>query len=481
MFVFKTPFETTYSNLPSIFFKEQFPTSVRQPELVLFNHDLYRELTGHSIEMSNEEIASFLSGNKISEGAKPIAQAYAGHQFGHFTMLGDGRAILLGEHLSPTHQRFDIQLKGAGTTPYSRRGDGRATLRSMLREYIVSEAIFHLGIPSSRSLAVVKTGEPVYRESTHQGAVLTRIMSSHIRVGTFEYARNFGTIDDLRALTAYTIHRHYPELEEWPHPALGLLETVMKKQLELVVNWMRVGFIHGVMNTDNTGLAGETYDYGPCAFMNGYHPGTVFSSIDRDGRYAFGNQPSIIHWNMYALANALLPLFDDDAQKAIQKGQTILDAFEKDFKHAYQKMMAHKIGFSSSSTEVNELVDQLLQIMQSENMDYTNTFRGLLEEQSLSTLRSVIPDWWRKREELLSSSNISNEKAKAEMQKVNPAFIPRNHVVEFVLDIAESGNLEPLQDLLNAVKTPYIPQLNHPSWNFSPENHDKEYVTFCGT
>lgn len=473
-------FENSFTNLDGFFFKDQSPTPVKNPELVLVNDDLFKQLVNEPIS-DFDKLAEIFSGNLILKSSRPIAQAYAGHQFGHFTMLGDGRAILLGEVFSTDKKKYDVQLKGAGPTPYSRRGDGRATLRSMLREYIISEAMYHLGIPTSRSLAVVKTGESVQRETTHQGAVLTRVMSSHIRVGTFEYVRNFGTLEHLQQLTHYTISRHYPEVLEYPNPAFGLLEKVIQKQMKLVVEWMRVGFIHGVMNTDNTGIAGETYDYGPCAFMNSYHSGTVFSSIDRDGRYAFGNQPSIIHWNLYALANALLPLFDPDMEVAIKRGQTLLDAFDSDFKSAYQKMMASKIGFPSESPEVSELASKLLGHMQSHSLDYTNTFRGLIEEPSKSSLRIEAKDWWQQRASLLASSGVSEEESKAIMRKVNPAFIPRNHVVEFVLDMAESGNFQPIKDLLDAVQKPYEGQMSHPSWNFAPDNHDKEYVTFCGT
>jgi uncharacterized protein YdiU (UPF0061 family) len=323
--------ENTYAKLPAAFFTLQQPVPVAKPAIVFFNERLANDLGLGFLNEEEENIAGYFSGNKIPEGAQPLAQAYAGHQFGHFTMLGDGRAILLGEQIDPRGKRFDIQLKGSGQTPYSRRGDGRATLYSMLREYLISESMYHLGIPTTRSLSVVSTGEKVYREEVHNGAVLTRTANSHIRVGTFEYARRFCSAEDLRALTNYTIQRHYPEITDTDNPALELLKAVMHKQIDLMVNWMRVGFIHGVMNTDNMSIAGETIDYGPCAFMNAYNPRTVFSSIDTRGRYAFGNQPYIAQWNLTVFASALLPIISENQQKAVDLVKEVIEGFKEKF------------------------------------------------------------------------------------------------------------------------------------------------------
>lgn len=477
-------FDNTYTLLPELFYKQVLPTPASNPQLIIFNEALAEALDIPRDKSDIDSYSNILAGNKILEGSVPIAQAYAGHQFGHFTMLGDGRAILLGEHLTSDNERYDIQLKGAGQTPYSRRGDGRATLRSMLREYIISEAMFHLGIPTSRSLAVVSTGDPVYRETTHNGAVLTRVMSSHIRVGTFEYARQFGSIEDQQALLHYTLQRNYPHLLETPRPALELVRTVLEKQVALVINWLRVGFIHGVMNTDNMGIACETYDYGPCAFMNHYHPKTVFSSIDRQGRYAFENQPFIAHWNVSVLAGVLLPLIDENEDKAIELAQAVLDEFEKIFIGQWYQMMLSKIGIEKLTDESKQLLTDLMEYMQKEQLDYTNTFRSLTDPEVAAggpLVSETMPEWNAKRLTIIQQQDGGIDSALEKMRRVNPAFIPRNHVVEFVLDIAESGNLAPMYDLLEFLKTPYSPQSQKPDWNKAPKDHDKSYVTFCGT
>lgn len=477
-------FENTYINLPSRFYSQQLPTPVSNPQVVLFNVPLAQSLGLTSLIGNHDRIAKELSGNDIPEGSQPIAQAYAGHQFGHFTMLGDGRAVLLGEHIAPNGDRLDIQLKGAGQTPYSRRGDGRATFRSMLREYIISEAMYHLGIPTSRSLAVISTGEKVFRESVHNGAVLTRVMSSHIRVGTFEYARQFGSTEELNALLQYTLQRHYPVLLETPNPALELVRTILHKQIELVNQWLCVGFIHGVMNTDNMGIACETYDYGPCAFMNAYNPKTVFSSIDQQGRYAFEHQPFIVQWNVSVLAGALLPLIDAQEEKAVELAQSVLDEFENYFIQQWYRMMLNKIGIEKLTEESKQLLTTLMDTMHKNEMDYTNTFRSLSEE-SLefegSSLKEIHPQWLEQWKGLIDKQTNGIQGARMLMLQVNPAFIPRNHAVEFVLDIAESGNMAPLMDLLEFIKTPYAYQRTKPEWNRAPVNHDKGYVTFCGT
>ena len=318
-------FQNSYIELPAKLYKKHLPISVKNPQIIYFNSGLAKELGLEIISKNEATAAEYFSGNKIPEGAAPIAQAYAGHQFGHFTMLGDGRAILLGEQITPKNVRYDIQLKGSGRTPYSRQGDGNATLSSILREYIISESMHHLGIPTTRSLAVTQTGEKVYREQVNNGGVLTRIASSHIRVGTFEYVKHFCSKENLEVFTKYVIDRHYPKISDADNPALELLELVMLKQIDLIVNWMRVGFIHGVMNTDNMSIAGETMDYGPCAFMNTYNPKTVFSSIDKNGRYSFGNQSAIAHWNLAVFANTLLPIISDNKERAIHLAEEKLN------------------------------------------------------------------------------------------------------------------------------------------------------------
>jgi len=376
-------FDNSYRTLPAKLFEECNPTAVAQPQLIILNEVLAKDLGLNFNGISNEEVAEFLSGNRIIEGAQPIAQAYAGHQFGYFNMLGDGRAILLGEHITPFNQRFDIQLKGSGETPYSRRGDGRATLSSMLREYIISEAMFALQIPTTRSLAVVSTGEEVHREYTHEGAVLTRIAASHIRVGTFEFVRRFNDVDTFKAFTNYTIQRHYPHLLHSENYALNFLKEVMEKQIDLIVNWMRVGFIHGVMNTDNMSICGESIDFGPCAFMNSYHPQTKFSSIDHQGRYAFENQAAIAKWNLSRFAETLLVLIDKDSAKAIDLAQGALNTFAEIFDKKWLQMMRNKLGMMGEEDGDDKIILDLLAWMQEHSADYTNTFIALQDKEKL--------------------------------------------------------------------------------------------------
>lgn len=414
----------------------------------------------------------------------PFAQAYAGHQFGHFTKLGDGRAIVLGEHIKEDKQRFDVQLKGSGRTPYSRSGDGKATLKAMLREYVMSEAMHYLNIPTSRSLAVIKTGEPVYRETRQEGAALVRVMKSHIRVGTFEYAAQFGSLEDLKALTNYTVKRLYPEIAEDENPVLSLLRKVMGNQIELVTNWMRVGFIHGVMNTDNTSISGETFDYGPCAFMNSYHPDTVYSSIDHNGRYAFGNQPAIIKWNIARFAEALLPIIDENKEKSLALAQMTIDEFNAIWKEKYYGTMLMKIGIETNDPIHYGLVDELLNAMKSLKMDYTNTFRDLSqavvsEESPMSSLD--IKPWLKKWKETIDQS-VGSEQAIQLMSKVNPVVIPRNQEVERALQEAVNGNTAVLEKLLRVISKPYefqegVEQFMTPS----ETSFELNYQTFCGT
>lgn len=485
-------FNTSYAALGNSFFELVNPTPVKTPQLLLFNQALAKEL-GLQMNQGDErneiflqELAPLLSGNQLAEGSEPMAQAYAGHQFGYFNMLGDGRAILLGEHITPNQKRYDIQLKGSGPTPYSRRGDGRATLRAMLREYLISEAMQGLGIPTSRSLAVVTTGEKVYREEIQDGAILTRVMQSHIRVGSFEYVNHYLTKEELIAYTNYTLARHYPNQLAAANPALALLEQVLIQQVHLIVNWMRVGFIHGVMNTDNMSISGETFDYGPCAFMNGYDPAKVFSSIDTNGRYAFANQPGIAHWNLSCLANALLPIIDEDQTKAIELAKEVLNLFPNLYTQEYTAMLGAKIGFTKDqlSDDVVELIKVLLNWMKDNQADYTNTFlqiQSVLIPEGIYT-SSFFTDWLQKRETLLTKQGSSLTQAKALMQLQNPLVIPRNHWVEKVLDsVVFTNDLSQFNSFLTALQSPYERTTNIEKYQAPPENGDGFYATYCGT
>jgi uncharacterized protein YdiU (UPF0061 family) len=478
-------FDNSYARLPEGLFSRVGPTPVKELGVVLFNTELAEQLGLRTEDMDAASIAQVLAGNALPAGSEPIAQAYAGHQFGHFTMLGDGRAVLLGEQLTPDGRRYDIQLKGSGTTPYSRRGDGRATLRAMLREYLMSEAMHHLNIPTSRSLAVVRTGQPVVRERPEQGAVLTRVAASHIRVGTFEYARHFLGVNELRALMDHTIQRHHPEAADAENPALELLRSMMRGQIALVVHWMRVGFIHGVMNTDNMGLACETFDYGPCAFMNAYDPATVFSSIDTGGRYAFGNQPAIAHWNLSVLAGALLPLIHENEDQAVALAQALLDEFPPLFRAAHLRMACAKIGIAEPQAGDAALVQELYNGMQATGADHTNNFVALLQEGASldATFNDLgLVDWHGRWQERIKQAPGGMDTAFELMRRTNPTVIPRNHVVEQVLDAATLQNdLAPIQAFLDVLKQPYsaseVPEL----YRLPPSEGDGSYRTFCGT
>lgn len=483
----KWNFDNSYIGLSPKMYSITNPTTVTAPNTLLFNTELAKTI-GLDIEETNKEyIASVFSGNTILQGASPIAQAYAGHQFGYFNMLGDGRAILLGELIGSDGKRIDIQLKGAGQTLYSRRGDGRATLRSMLREYLISEAMHGLGIPTSRSLAVVATGEKVFREEIHNGAVLTRIASSHIRVGTFEYVKQFLTKKELQELTDYTIKRHYPSLKNDDNKALALLDAVMLKQIDLIIDWMRVGFIHGVMNTDNMSVAGETFDYGPCAFMNAYDPKTVFSAIDTTGRYAFGNQPNIAYWNLSCLASSLLPLIHEETEKAISLAEKILNTFPTIYHQTRTAMMLGKLGFPKDTidTAVREHISALLVWMEANQADYTNTFLALQKKETELTgiyQNDSFVQWYSKWKALLAKQGTTMEVAIDTMQKYNPAFIPRNHLVEKALDDACNVNDFTLfHQLQEVLKNPYKNNDSYSQLQTVPVGGDKEYTTYCGT
>ena len=475
--------DNSYAQLPEAFYSLQEPVPVENPQLVCFNRSLANDLGLGFLTGNEASIANYFSGNKIPAGSKPLAQAYAGHQFGHFTMLGDGRAILLGEQITPSGRKLDIQLKGSGQTPFSRRGDGRATLYSMLREYLISEAMHHLSIPTTRSLAVVSTGEQVYRDTLHNGAILTRIAESHLRVGTFEYARNFRPLEDLQELVAYSIERHYPEKKESENPALELLKSVMQRQVELVVNWMRVGFVHGVMNTDNMSIAGETIDYGPCAFMNAYSPKTVFSSIDAHGRYAFGNQSKIAAWNLTAFANALLPAISENTEQAVKLAQDVIDSFQFKFAEKWYAMMFGKLGIPKSEEKDRSLVDNLLSLMEGHDADYTQVFSALQEQKNLEEplFQSKEFNAWKKDWQKALDGKILNEQSLMLMEKSNPKIIPRNHWVEDALDTAVEGNMAPFEKLMTMLSKPYASHPEELQFERVPKGFDAEYRTFCGT
>lgn len=473
--------QNTYKeSLPDKFYKPQLPEKAPDPEMVLFNDRLATKLGLADVASDKGQMTQILAGNEVPPAGSPLSQAYAGHQFGNFTMLGDGRAVLLGEQQTKD-QLYDVQLKGSGRTPFSRGGDGRATYYSMLREYVISEAMYHLGIPTTESLAVVKTGLPVYREMPRDGAVLTRIASSHIRVGTFEYARFFGHEKHAEQLLDYVIDRHYPEIASaGPDKALAFIATVMDRQVDLVVDWMRVGFIHGVMNTDNMSVAGETIDYGPCAFMNAYHPDTVFSSIDTKGRYAYNNQPRIAHWNLSILANALLPLIDSDQEAAIAKATDLMDSFPEKFSEKSLYMMRKKLGIKHEEESDQPLIGDLLKLLGIHQVDYTNFFTELRRKNvSHATLSqdTAFKAWYQRWEAAIQRSEDPAEAEKL-MSGVNPVLIPRNHQVEEALRQAESGNVDGLLGFLEELSHPYddehMPQE-------VPAGYDRQYQTFCGT
>jgi uncharacterized protein YdiU (UPF0061 family) len=428
--------------------------------------------------------AAIFGGNTLPEGARPIAQAYAGHQFGHFTSLGDGRAILLGEQITPSGTRRDVQLKGSGRTPYSRGGDGRAALGPMLREYIISEAMSALGIPTTRSLAVVATGEPVYRDAVLEGAVLTRVAASHIRVGTMQWAAAHRDVDALRALSDYTRTRHYPSLAEAPEPPLALFDAIVEAQARLMARWQLVGFIHGVMNTDNMALSGETIDYGPCAFMDAYDPRTVFSSIDHAGRYAYGNQPAIAQWNLTRLAEAMLPLFDPVSDSAIERATASLNRFPDLFEAHWLGGMRAKLGLFTAENEDRVLIEDLLGWMTRRAADFTNVFRSLSRASAAATLAAQDADfaeWYRRLEVRRSRQPQSAAECEAVMRRNNPAFIPRNHLVEQALAAATGEHdYTVMHRLLDVLARPYDHDRDLPTFS-EPGTDSREYRTFCGT
>ena len=477
-------FDNTYSKLSNTFKEVIKPTPVNDPELVILNEQLAKDLNLDFSKQDNKKLAEIFSGNFLPEGTTPVAQAYAGHQFGHFTMLGDGRAILLGEHLVNQKQRVDVQFKGSGRTSFSRGGDGRAALGPMLREYIISEAIHALNIPTTRSLAVVKTGEKIVRENLLPGAILTRVASSHIRVGTFQYIAAKQNTDDLNTLIDYTINRHYPEIKTSDQKAIDLLNLVMEKQCQLVVNWIRVGFIHGVMNTDNMAISGETIDYGPCAFMDTYNPKTVFSSIDKLGRYSFSNQPPITKWNLARLAECLIPLIDKNEDTAIKIATKTIDNFQNVYEKKWLNMMRDKLGLFGEDQNDLKLINNLLNWMESNQADYTNTFCYLMKIDTNDDLKFKdinFINWLKEWENRILINNGSKEKSINLMKKTNPIFIPRNHKVEEALENANKNNFQHLNDLLDVVKKPYTNNENLKQYKMPANLNGIKYQTFCGT
>jgi len=471
-------FDNSYTQLSQSMMSRTLPTKVKSPKIVIVNYELAKLLGLDFSSLNNEELAQLFTGNEIPKGSDPIAQAYAGHQFGHLVILGDGRAIVLGEHVTPTNQRYDIQFKGSGRTPYSRGGDGKAALGPMLREYIISEAMYHLNIRTTRSLAVATTGENVMRETVLPGAILTRVAESHIRVGTFEYVAIKKDLTTLKKLLQYSVERHYPEIKDLDKQAPEFLKLVMERQIDLITDWMRVGFIHGVMNTDNMAISGESIDFGPCAFMDHYDPKTVFSSIDHHGRYAFGNQPIIAQWNLARLADAILPLLDEDQNKAIEVGEEIIESFNKKYEKKFHEMMKKKLGLITDEPEDAVLIKELLDVMEKNKLDYTNTFRDLMYE---NIKNENLKDFYSKWKIRVDKQNRDKQEVLTLMRKNNPAVIPRNHKVEESLKEAHKGNLLSLNNLLNALKDPYTERGDLMLYQQPAPDNEKKYKTFCGT
>lgn len=470
---------SSYSTLPAIFYQKIEPCAVPNPQLLLLNKTLATELGLDFSQLSEQQCAQLFCGNKRPSGSEPLAQAYAGHQFGHFAMLGDGRAFLWGEHLTPDRRRVDVHLKGSGRTPYSRSGDGKAALGPMLREYLISEAMHALGVPTTRSLAVTATNTPVQRDKLFPGAILTRIASSHLRVGTFEFAAQYGGPSELSLLLDYAINRHYPELAESPHKARDFLEAVMNRHISLVVQWARIGFIHGVMNTDNISIAGETLDYGPCAFLDDYRPSAVFSAIDSRGRYAFNQQPLAAQWGMAILAQTLLPLIDPDEQQATDIALDILHQFPARYEEQWLTMLRAKIGLKTATETDKALIRELLLWMEKTHADYTNTFLSLMGQ---------IPDGGPFKERAFQEWKIKWGKRVEQEgpewafdQRVNPLVIPRNHQVERALKAAQEGHMGIFEEILGVIQQPYSESRLTKSYQAPANPDERVYQTFCGT
>jgi len=486
-------FDNSYARLPEQFYERIHPVAVKAPTLVRLNEALAKELRLDLRHLNQDAIAALFAGNTLAQGADPIAQAYSGHQFGHFVgQLGDGRAILLGEVIDRSGKRRDIQLKGSGRTRFSRGGDGRVALGPVIREYIVSEAMHHLGIPTTRALAIVTTGEPVFRETALPGAVLTRVAASHIRVGTFQYFMARQNAEAIKQLADYVIERHYPEAKKEQHPYEVLLRSVADRQASLVAKWMHVGFIHGVMNTDNTAISGETIDYGPCAFMDAYDPATVFSSIDHGGRYAYGNQGSIAEWNLTRLAECLLGLLHENQGRSIEVAKEALATFRPAFERYWMEGMCGKIGITKKQAEDVTLLQDLLELMKKYRADYALSFRylcyGIDENEDASKLKALFANsaefdtWcvrWRKR--LRDEKNSAAEITRS-MCRLNPAFIPRNHRIEQALQAAVTrSDFSKTKHLIEVLSKPFEDQSSNVAYMDPPKPEERVCKTFCGT
>lgn len=475
-------FDTSYTKLPSCFYTYSQPKTVRAPKLLLFNQSLAESLSIPQDAFTEDQWADWLSGNRQIPRSDPLSQAYAGHQFGHFTMLGDGRAHLLGEHELPSGERVDIQLKGSGRSNYSRNGDGNAALGPMLREYLISEAIHALGIPTTRSLAVVSTGEDVYRQEMLPGAILTRVASSHIRIGTFQYAAALKNHQWLQELLNYSVSRHFPEIQNSRNIASEFLYKVMEKQINLIIDWMRVGFVHGVMNTDNMAISGETIDYGPCAFMDHFNSNAVYSSIDYQSRYSYSNQAPMAQWNLTRLAEALLPLIDDNTEVAIEKAKEIISQFTVLYEAGWYQMMCQKLGITAYKPEYKKIISDLCAWMESGEIDYTYFFYLLTynEKELLESYHQVENEHWYQSRNLLIKD--SYEDSKSLMKTMNPVIIPRNFRVESALNEASNNSdLRPFNELLNALQTPYSDSSEKEEFKKIPTPKESEYITYCGT
>lgn len=473
-------FQNSYLELPDILYQKTNPTPVSDPKLIVFNQKLADSL---GLNLKNDDYVMFLSGNKLPANAAGIAQAYSGHQYGYYTNLGDGRALLLGEHISPDFNRFDIQLKGSGPTRYSRRGDGRAALSPMLREYLISEAMYFLNIPTTRSLAVTLTGEEVYRENVSPGAVLTRVAKSHIRVGTFQFIAAHNDLDLLKTFSDYTIKRHFPNSELEKDKYLSFFKSVCKNQSYLIGKWMLVGFIHGVMNTDNMSISGETIDYGPCAFMDEYNVNTVFSSIDKHGRYAYSQQIPIAAWNLARLAECLLPLFSNKKEEALTLAEEVLKKFVEETNDFFLNGLLKKIGIFNVANKDQLILQELLRLMEKYKADFTVTFRDLANplssEQNLFK-QSEFHNWHQKWLKRIQSQNINIDQIYLNMNQINPSVIPRNHIVDKALRNADLGDYKLFHEFLDVLAKPFAG--NHKKlFTTPPLSTEKIHKTFCGT
>ena len=472
--------QSSYTQISDKLFSELKPDAVTNPSTVIVNNKLAEKLGLNLKGISEEDLSNLFSGNSLPHGSKPFAQAYAGHQFGQFTILGDGRAHIVGEQVTPDGEIFDIQYKGSGRTPYSRGGDGKAALGPMLREYLISEAMYYLGIPTTRSLAVVETGEKVYREVPLKGSILTRVASSHIRIGTFQFLAAHKDYEGMKSLLDFSIKRHFRNLKFSENLAIEFIKAVMQKQINLIVEWMRVGFIHGVMNTDNSTISGETIDYGPCAFMDHYDANTVFSSIDTQGRYSFANQPSIIQWNLVRLAECLLPLIDKDEKRSIEIAQNLINTFSSLFKDKWLQMMKKKLGIKDQSEDDEELINNLIKWMQQKKPDFTNTFCNLMNYDHADDEEfedDEFNNWkreWKKRVESKEYLDV--------MMSCNPILIPRNYLVEEALSEAETdGKFEKFNELNEIISSPYQLKKVNIKYLETPSKTNIPYKTFCGT